>query len=236
MCGGHYFSMKHARHLLLAFAFILSPWHTLLAQDKLTDLYYSGNYQEVVKGSATLISSGDTAFNTFYLKALSESQLGQAMEAIASLQKALILHPGDIRFKRMLARQYFDAGNYVEAMISYTQLVQSDSSDVASWLKLAEMASFRQQYRDAEGALNQVLAIDSMNLSSLMMMGDILNRHNNTGAVIYYRRAYRMYPENQKAAYALGNWLILANEAWQTIPICEHMLEIDTTSIKFSKW
>ncbi len=74
-----------------------------------------------------------------------------------------------------------------------------------------------------------------MNLSSLMMMGDILNRHNNSGAVVYYERAYRLYPDNQKAAYALGNWHIQSKEAWKTIPICEHILEIDSTSIKFSK-
>jgi tetratricopeptide (TPR) repeat protein len=74
-----------------------------------------------------------------------------------------------------------------------------------------------------------------MNLSSLMMMGDILNRHNNSGAVIYYERAYSLYPENQKAAYALGNWYIQARESRRTIPLCERMLEIDSTSIKFSK-
>jgi len=68
-----------------------------------------------------------------------------------------------------------------------------------------------------------------------MMMGDILNRHNNTGAIIYYQRAYGLYPDNQKAAYAMGNWYIQSKDAWKTIPICEHMLKIDSTSIKFSK-
>jgi tetratricopeptide (TPR) repeat protein len=97
------------------------------------------------------------------------------------------------------------------------------------------MASFRQQYEDAKDALNQVLSIDSMNLNSLMMMGDILNRHKNSGAVVYYERAYRHYPENQKAAYALVNWYIQSKNAWKSIPICEQMLVIDTTSIKFSK-
>jgi tetratricopeptide (TPR) repeat protein len=135
----------------------------------------------------------------------------------------------------MLARQYFDAGDYIKARERYDELVQLDSTDVSSWLKLAEMASFRQHYKDTELALNNVLAIDSMNLNSLMMMGDILNRHNNSGAVVYYERAYRHYPENQKAAYALVNWYIQSKNAWKSIPICEAILGIDTTSIKFSK-
>jgi len=135
----------------------------------------------------------------------------------------------------MLARQYFNAGDYVKARKTYEILVQDDSTDISSWLKLAEIASFSQQLDQATTALNQVLAIDSLNLESLMMMGDILNRYNNSGAAIYYARAYRLYPENQKAAYALGNWYIQAREPWKTIPICDSILQIDSTSIKFSK-
>lgn len=227
--------MRQQRHFLLTVALILSPWYTLLAQENLPDLYYSGNYQDVIDVSANLIASDDTAFNTFYLKALSEAQLGQTPEAIRTLQQALTVHPGESGLSRMLAGQYFDAGNYVKAGEGYTDLVQWDSTDVSSWIKLAEIASFRQQYDEAINALNQVLAIDSINLGSLMMMGDILNRHKNTGAVVCYERAFHLYPHNQKAAYALGNWYIQANNGWKTIPICEAMLELDTASIKFSK-
>lgn len=208
---------------------------SLFAQDNLEDLYYAGKYRAVIESAELLITSGDTAFITFYLKALSEIQLGQSPDAIESLQLALQLFPGEKRLSRLLARQYFDAGDYVKARWGYQELVLQDSTDVSSWLKLAEMGSFRQQYNEAIEALNQVLVIDSMNLNSLMMMGDILNRHNNSGAIIYYQRAYRLYPDNQKAAYALGNWHIQSKKAWLAIPICEHMLEIDTTSIKFSK-
>jgi len=206
-----------------------------MAQEHLPDLYYSGNYQEVISTSELRIISGDTAFNTFYLKALSEAQLGQNPKAIHTLQKALKLHPGDRRLERMLAGQFFEAGNYRQARHGYHELVLRDSTDVSSWLKLAEIASFRQNYDQAIKALNQVLVLDSMNLISLMMMGDILNRHNNSGAVVYYARAYRFYPENQKAAYSLANMHIQSREARKAIPICEQMLESDSTSIKFSK-
>jgi tetratricopeptide (TPR) repeat protein len=227
--------MKHILSFLFVFAFIFFPWLLVEGQEELPDLYYTGSYQAVVDASTAQIVSGDTAVNTFYLKALSEAQLGQALEAIETLQLGLILHPGEKKLNRMLARQYFDAGAYEKAGKAYQELVKLDSTDVSSWLKLAEMASFRQQYNEAVHALNQVLVIDSMNLNSLMMMGDILNRHNNTGAVVYYERAYHLFPDNQKAAYALGNRYIQIKKAWQTIPICEHILEIDSGSIKFSK-
>ena len=45
-----------------------------------------------------------------------------------------------------------------------------------------------------------------------MMMGEILDRHNNSGAGIYYQRAYRLYPGNQKAAFALGNRFIQSRQ------------------------
>jgi len=220
---------------ILCFFFFCHAFQMLSAQEALNDHYYQGDYQYVIQSASRLIQTGDTSFNTYYLKALSEAQLGQSPEAIETLQLALTLHPVDQRLSRMLAAQYFDAGDYVKSRQGYVELVSRDSSDVSSWLKLAEMASFRQQYDEAIDALNQVLSADSMNLSSLMMMGDILNRHNNTGAVVYYKRAHRLYPDNQKAAYALGNWHIQSKEPWFAIPICRHILEIDTTSIRFSK-
>ena len=60
------------------------------------------------------------------------------------------------QFKVKMARQYFDAADYVQARKGYDNLVQRDSTDVSSWLKLAEIASFRQQYPDAIEALNQI--------------------------------------------------------------------------------
>ncbi len=209
--------------------------HILTAQEAILDLYYSGNYKQVIKKSSGSIASGDTAFNTHYLKALSEVQLGMTEEAISTLENARALFPRHASIRRMLAGQYESAGDFVKAWNNYLYLVQSDSTDVASWLKLADIASFRQHYKQAIHALEQVLMIDSLNLNSLMMMGDILNRHNNSGAVIYYKRAYSIYPDNQKAAYALGNWYIQANQPHKTIPICEHILDIDSTNIKFRK-
>lgn len=227
--------MRLILNLLFAGFFLVSTWTGLKAQNGILDLYYSGNYTRVIEQCASSILSGDTAFNTHYMKALSEVQLGRSPEAIATLENALHLFPENVSLQRTLAGQYEAAGAYVKAWNSYLDLVESDSTDVASWLKLADIASFRQQYPQALQALNQVLLLDSMNLSSLMMMGDILKRHNNSGAEVYYEKAYRLYPDNQKAAYALGNLYIQSKNAWDAVPICEHILDLDSTSIKFRK-
>jgi len=227
--------MNQFRFLLPGILLLFSTWNSMCAQENLTGLYYSGSYREVIKQTSALIESGDTAFNTFYLQVLSEAQLGLTAKAIQTLHLGLENHPGDIRMIRMLAGQQFDAGYYPEARKNYTLLVNRDSTDVSSWLKLADIASFRQHNQQAIEALNQVLVIDSMNLSGLMKMGDILNRLNSKGAIVFYLKAYRFYPDNQNAAYALGNLNIKAKEPWNTVPICEHILSIDTSSIKFSK-
>jgi len=227
--------MKRKLFLPFLFAFIAFPGSLVHCQEETLDLYYSGNYRSVVEQTSALIESGDTAFNTFYLQALSEAQLGQSTKAIETIELALVSHPGDKRLNRMLAGQLFEAGYYIPAQKEYTTLVLHDSLDVSSWLKLAEIASFRQHNDQVIEALNNVLRIDSLNLTGLMKMGDILNRHNNSGAISYYRKANRLYPDNQQAAFALGNMYIKAKEAWKAIPICEHMLSIDTSSIKFSK-
>lgn len=227
--------MRHFANLLLAAVVFLWPARTILAQDHLTEIYYSGDYREVIKQTNALKETGDTAFNTFYLEVLSEVQLGQTSNAIRTIELGLEKHPGDLRLVKLLAGQLFDAGYYPEAKKNYNKLVQKDSTDVSSWLKLADIESFRQHYKEAIGALNRVLVIDSMNLSGLMKMGEILKRHNSKGAIVFYRKAYHFYPDNQKAAFALGNLNIQAKEPWLTVPICEHILSIDTTSIKFSK-
>ena len=205
------------------------------AQENLTELYYSGNYSRLIYTTSASISSGDTAFNNFYLKALSEAQLGQTTEAIRTLETALNFYSEDPGINRMLAGQYYEAGDFLKARAGYSAMVKADSSDASSWLKLAEIASFNQDYGAAVSALNRVLVIDTLNLTSLMMMGDILNRYNNSEAVIYYERANAHYPDNQKAAYALGNWYIQAQRADEAIPVCEHVLEIDSTNIRFHK-
>lgn len=225
------------QHLLISLLFFLSPFTGSLihGQEKTLDLYYSGAYQKVLEHTAPKILAGDTAFNTFYLQALSEAQLGQTANAINTLELALKSHPKNSRLFRMLAGQLFEAGYYVRAREGYANLVKEDSLDVSSWLKLAEIASFRQNDNQALEALNQVLRIDSLNLTGLMKMGDILNKHKHRGAISYYEKAYQSYPDNQQAAFALGNLNIKASESLKAIPICEHMLNIDTTNIKFAK-
>lgn len=205
------------------------------AQENIQELFYTGEYEHVIGATTQSLATGDTAFSTYYMKAQSEAQLGQTGNAINTLQDALVFHSEDTRIRRMLAGQYNLAGDYVHARENFQVLVRSDSSDLSSWLKLAEIASFRQQYGEAIVALEQVLTRDTLNLEGLMMMGDILNRNNSQEAVVYYEKALRLYPDNQKAAYALGNLYIQAKRADEAIPVCEHMLFIDSTSIKFSK-
>jgi len=221
--------------LFLSGITILFCNHILVAQETLLDLYHSGNYNQIIAQSSKSIASGDTTYNTHYFKALSEIQIGMNTNAISTLEKAQILYPDNKNIRRMLAGQYEAVGDYVRSRKLYTMMVQSDSLDVASWLKLADIASFRQQYSHAIEALEQVLFIDSLNLNSLMMMGDILSRQNDSSAIVYYERASEIYPDNQKVAYALGNWYIQAKYPDKAVPVCEQILEKDSTNIKFHK-
>ena len=69
------------------------------SQEDLYDLYNSGKFESVIYHSSKAIASGDTAFNTLYLKILSEIQIGQAQEAIHTLERAALFFPEDDRIK-----------------------------------------------------------------------------------------------------------------------------------------
>lgn len=222
------------QHLVVAFILLINSLG-VHAQDKIQELFYTGEYEDVIGVTTQSLANGDTTFATFYMKAQSEAQLGKTGNAINTLKDALVFHPEDTRIRRMLAGQYNLAGDYLHARENFQLLVGSDSSDLSSWLKLTEIATFRQQYGEAIVALEQVLTRDTLNLEGLMMMGDILNRNNSQKAVVYFEKALKLYPDNQKAAFALGNLYIQTNRADQALPVCEHMLHIDSTSIKFSK-
>ena len=230
-----FYMMHHTRNyfFISLISFWLSP--SLIAQKNVVDLYYSGEHESVIRITSEAIASDDTSFNTYYLNALSEIELGQTQVAIQTLEKALRIFPREPRIRKILAGQYYNAGDYIKASDLYSRLVQNDSTDVASWLRLAELASFTQQYNEAIPILELVLLLDSTNLNSLMMLGEILSRQNSSGAIIFYEKAYGIYPDNQKVAYAVGNWYIQSKMPDKAIPLCERVLEQDSTNIKFQK-
>ena len=82
--------MKQVRKHTLSLSFILFLSYTVGAQENLTELYYSGNYGKVIDLSSQQIQSGDTAVNTYYLKALAESQFGQTGASITTLHRNVV--------------------------------------------------------------------------------------------------------------------------------------------------
>ena len=227
--------MKILRHCIFTTVLLglASTW--LLAQNSTLDRYYAGEYSSVIEETSEAILSGDTAYNTFYLLALSQIQLGKTENAIETLSRAMKSYPDDVRISRMLAVQLFEAGKYPEAKKYFSNLVSKDSADVASWIKLAEIAAFKQDYYEAIHIHNYILSIDSTNMNSLVQLGDILSRQNDESTVDYYERAHLLYPNNQQVSYILGNWYIKAEQPEKTTSICKKVLEADSTNIRFHK-
>jgi tetratricopeptide (TPR) repeat protein len=205
------------------------------SQDTPLDHFYSGNYQQVIDQATVAIDQGQRTQDLFYVKALSEIQLGRAPHAIRTLEEALDHYPNNHRITRLLANQYDDAGDFVKAKELYIKLVLKDSLEIASRLKLAEIAVFRQAYKDAIPFLNQVLELDSTNLDGLLLMGEVQSRFNDSLAMEYYERAYDQYPGNQQVAFTLANLYIQTDKPEKASPLCHAVLELDSLNIKFHK-
>ncbi len=206
-----------------------------VAQGDLFSLYTSGAFEEVVAEVAGKIESGDATAEEYQLKSMAELQLGLSGQALRTIEEGVRAYPGDQRLARMRAEQLFELGDYPKAFKQYETLVRSDSTDMASWLKMADISFNRQQYTKAVSLLKRVLQLDSSNLTGLVMMADILQRRGDTAAVRYYRRAYEQYPVNQKVAYSLANWHVQSGDPDQAVPVCRKILEVDSTNIRFRK-
>ena len=89
--------MIFIRTLFATVLICLLTLSTARAQQIIFDLYHSGDYETVVQQASRAIETGDTLFNTFYLKALSEAQLGRTEHAIQTLEMANAEFPEDIR-------------------------------------------------------------------------------------------------------------------------------------------
>jgi tetratricopeptide (TPR) repeat protein len=67
------------------------------------------------------------------------------------------------------------------------------------------------------------------------MLGELLSRQRDSSAIGYYERAWNIYPGNQKVGYALGNLYIQAEMPDSAIPLCQVILESDSTNTRFRK-
>jgi len=220
------------RHCLIPVLLCSLP---LAAQPDISSLYEMGRYEKVVELVTQTLERNDTSSALYLLKALSESHLGQPVAAIQTAEQGLARHGNEDRLSRLLARLYYEAGYYPDARDRYLLLVGSDSLDKPSWLKLAEIGTFRQEYGPARDALDRVLAMDSLNADALVMKAELLQRLDSPDAVKYLERVGRNYPDNQKAAYSLANLYIRDGHPESAIPVCERILETDTANIRFTR-
>lgn len=213
----------------------LLSFDQLMAQPDISSMYEEGRYEEVIAQATKSLDQNDTFQALYYLKALSESHLGRTGRAIHTAEQGRVVHASDVRLGRLLARLYLEAGNYPKAEIHYSWLVKLDSLDQTSWLKLAEIAYFRQHYSHARNALERVLHMDSLNMDALVLMGDILQKQHAAEALPYLERVARHYPENQKAAYTLANWYVQEGRPEKAISVCHKILSSDSTNVRFNK-
>ncbi|MEZ5069957.1 MAG: tetratricopeptide repeat protein [Bacteroidales bacterium] len=185
--------------------------------------------------SGQVLTPNLSGADSLYLAAYEAAIRGRDGESTALLVRGMETFPADARFPRMLASRYFDAGETVKARSLYETMAAGDSSDITAWMRLGELDNFSQDYPRAMNRLHQVLATDSLHLGALLLLGDILERLEQSSARTYYERAWRHYPGNQKVGYALGNLYIQQKEPVKSIPVCERILAVDSTSIRFRK-
>lgn len=158
-----------------------------LLEGKLTYFEYSGPMRDLL--------------GTIYL------QQGKKQEAIDTLHQATVLAPDDMAIREHLARAYFAAGQYREALQQLNLLFKSESSQKRADLYMLKGECHLQleQFYDSRTALEKSLELNASSVPALLSLAKTAIRLNDFDrAQICIRRALAIEPENAQVHLALG--------------------------------
>lgn len=106
------------------------------------------------------LKSGGPAVALLLAKATRALQAGQAMEAVADLDAALVLEPDLIEGFALRAEARFEAGDYNGAVRDIQQALQREPRHFGVWRSLSRFAEARGDLAGALAAWRKLLEID----------------------------------------------------------------------------
>ena len=120
------------------------------------------------------------------------------------------------------AQQHYQAGNLLEAEVTYRQIVQQEPHQVEALFWLALLADQAGRKQDSVNYYEQVLALQPNSAEAHGNLGSVLLKVGKVEeAIAHHRRALALMPDNAKARYNLVRTKARSggNCGWWRLPI-----------------
>ncbi len=169
----------------------------------------AGHYAAAYDLLGHCLDIDSTAAEAYYLRARYLSSLRQDSLALAYLEKAAALRPGNSAYQEKVAQFYIGMGNYGKATEAYQRLFANNSgrSDVLN--VLVQLYQQQKDYPKMLEAINKMEELEGVDdqfemakMNVYEMMGDSKNAYNTL------KRLADSHPNDKTFTVMLGNWLM----------------------------
>jgi tetratricopeptide (TPR) repeat protein len=106
------------------------------------------------------VPAGEQTPRMEYALGLTYAQQKQRKNAIAALERALDLDPGNLAVEKVLAKNLFEDGQYDKARGYYQDIAAADASDGTAFLRLSDIERHNGQFQQAYDNLRKAKALN----------------------------------------------------------------------------
>lgn len=218
--------MTHSSKIITLFA-ISCMVSTSFSQENYELLYMKGEYEQLTTLADKLSDAED-----YYWNALMKSKNGDAINAIVMLEKGRELYPEEDDILKLLAKNYFETGQYTKAK----PLLLRYSDELPYFFQYIKVLEFEEAYSEAIDKLQVCLRTDSNNVECIKLLGENYIRIDSMGlAGKSFERILALNPDDMIIANKLASLYLKQKRYAEAIEICSSVLYSDSTNKRFIK-
>ncbi|MNU62909.1 tetratricopeptide repeat protein [compost metagenome] len=162
---------------------------------------FDGAYQALEKG----ISINPKEGLLYLLRGKLKMHQGNEIGGLNDLSKAISVEPDKSAYYLERADYYLKKGNYFATKNDLLKAQKVDPENLLIFNKLAEVFTYERNFESALSSINEALAIDSLDVKSLMTRGAVYSTKGDVNAAMKeFEHVIRLAPGNYMAHYYLS--------------------------------
>lgn len=211
---------------------LLCMFYSANSQNRYELLFMQEKYDKIIETAQQKESQNTMDVADFIWYATALDKTGQTKKSLLVLQNGLIKFQNNKELTKLLAKFYFETGNFSKAK----PLLANTPQHTESKIMHAKIHEFNSNYADANAIFKQLYKNDTLNILYLKHLGDNYFRLDSIQrAAFFYKKALQINPLDQPTCYRLSRIYSKLEEYEKAIDVCDSILKVDSTNTKFLK-